>query len=385
MRNNHLFMAGASLIFGFALACLGAANPTHNRKLDTKTVEELKHFDSEELVPPGRRPVEKARRAETVYTNPTVVSLEWSCKLSATEITVGEPLTAEVTVKNPAERLPFRFSPPARGFLVGRLQVWIRQQGEKDFRLIDGLTRYPSKSPSAGLPVLLGPGEVRRWTSRLDHYAGVLRGSRREDSRLPYYRFYWLGGETFAKPAKYEVMLRYINTAVGNTRGEDERYEPIGVRLFGPYPVTVNDRPATDPKWVAELRRAWDVDRPPPSDSINMASDEMVSPFTRLSAKELKQAGPIGDDVRLWLLAREWSRNRDEPDSLRRYLTSLEEAVAHLRGNHPNRQAAEILDIAAKLDRGDETEALREALTSNNPDVQLLATDWLSMNLKKKK
>lgn len=385
MHANHLLLTCASVMFGFGLVCLSALSPAHDRKHVSKSIEELAQFDSAELVPPGRRSIEQPRRAEHGYINPTVVSLEWSCKLSAIEITIGEPLAAEVTVKNPAERLPFRFSPPARGFLVGSLQVWIRAQGEKDYRLIDGLTRYPNKYPKAGLPVMLGPGEVRRWTSRLDHYAGVHRGTRWVDSRLPYHRLYWLGDETFSKAGKYEVVLRYINQADGNTQGEYERFERIGVRLFGPYPVTVKDRPATDPKWVAELRKAWDVDRPPPSDSINMASEEMVSPFTQLSAKELKQAGPIGDDVRLWLLAREWSSNRDEPDSLRRYLTSLEEAVAHLRGNHPNRQAAEILAIAAKFDRGDESEALRDALTSNNPDVQLLATEWLSMNLKKKK
>ncbi len=345
-----------------------------------KSHAELSEFDKKELIPRGRQERLLMQRAETLFTSPTVVSLEWSCKLATSEIVVGEPLVADITVKNPAEKLPFRFSAPYRGIIVGNVQVWIRAAGDEKYRLIDGLTRYPNKYPQAGVVVELGPGETRRWTSRLDHFAGRSHAGSRPIGRLSLSSFYWLGCETFDKPGKYEIILRYINQAIGPTKSERERYEPVGVRLFGPFMVTVKDRPATDPKWVPDLRAAWNMDRPPASDSIRTASEETVSPFTRLDAADLMKAGLIGYDVRLWLLGRNFGDERDAA-ALRLYLEDLQSSVIHLRGNHPNRQTAEFLAIAALLDYGDETEGLKRAFASSNPDIQALVDLWAKKKL----
>ena len=382
MHANFKYRVLVACIAGVALAVLSRAGTSREQEPTPKTLDELSKFAAAELFGPGHAPIEEMRTIHREYTNPTPAALEWSCKLSAKDVVIGEPLTVEMTVKNPSDTVSFQFSPPARGIRVASMQVWVRQVGEKTFHTNDELWHSSRKLPSMGVPVHLGPGETRRWVSRVDHFAGEHTGGR-EPGRLAIGWVYWLGADTFKQPGKYEVVLRYVNLARGKRKAETDRFEPVGARVFGPYPVTVTARPDTDPRWVADLRKVWDWERPTGGDAIIQNPDEEVVPFAKLSSAQLKATGPIGDDVRLWLLAREWERGRHVKDSLQPYLEELDKIGTRLPAGHPNRMAVEFLSVAARLDRGDETEALREATTSTNPDVQLLLADWVKKRAKK--
>ncbi len=376
------------LIASVALACLPALGVVQLQPSIGRTFEELSAYDPAEVA--GHRVLRTAQ--DRLYKDPAQAkaALTWSCELSAKSLEIGEHLTAVVTVRNPSDVAAFRLSPPARGFLVGNLQVWVRDIGETKYRPIDGWNSYPGKTPQRGVPVRIGPGETRRWTSRLDHFAGILTASG-APGELPIGRVYWLGGTVLDKPGKFEVVLRYVNTEpdlpwqmgpfdLHQSVGVADRLEPSGARVFGPFALTVTRPP--DVEWIQTALKLWNAERPTGSDAIVGLPKSSVSPFDDLTVGNLRAAGSIGDDVRLWLLARDWKRIRQSNDEYVRYLGAVETVVERLPAGHPNRAAGEFLCAAARLDRRDASWALSEGLTSTNPDVQLLVGRWLAERLR---
>ena len=226
----------------------------------------------------------------------------------------------------------------------------------------------------------LGPGESKRWRVRLDHrafYAGVPE-ERQND---------WSGLYTFKKPGKYEVLVRYLNL---NRKLEEQtafdRLDPPEMRLFGPFDVEVTARPAKEPDWVATVTKDWKDTHSTPYDMVRGARDEEIKELASLTIKEMRAVGPLGDDVWLWMLARELRKlQREKSDGLKRYLVDLDQAVEKLPANHPNRAAAEFLGVVARLQSGEEASVVRQALTSSNPDVQLVVADWLEKSEKARK
>ena len=359
-------------LFLFTLMVFAASAWADEPKPLHKSLAELEKYDPAEADEPGVKRLKEIRQARVSYKNPA--QPDWSCKLSATEIALCDPLYAEFAVTNPSDRVAVHLPTPARGFLSSTVQVWVKAEGEKLFTSALGQRRAPTGS----VPVRIDCGDTQRFTTRLDNYAYARLGQRKT-GELQVDDAYWLGDITFRTPGKYEVVVRYLNLDSMQLTGEADQPDPDSVRLFGPFKLTVKDRPKNDPEWVADVREMWEMVRPKCHCVITHIRSDGLEPLHKLSLKEMRSVGPAGDDVFLWLQTHELHKLRYyKAEPLKPFVADLGEAVGKLPANHPNRAAAEFLEWAARLDRGEEAALLKRAKTSTNPDVKRLAAEWLT-------
>jgi hypothetical protein len=363
--NFHCVLATALLCAQPQVGVRGEPNPS-----DGRSPAQLEKFDAEIEI--GVAELRAPRRA---YGTPA--SLKWACKLSAKEVAIGDPLSVEVRVDNSTDDVSFRVPSPVRGFLAANLQVWVRADGDKLYRSSDGLKATNRKTPRVAPPVWVAPGETRRWTSRVDQYVGAMVGD--DGAGKPkVFDVNWMGEALFPKAGKYEVIVRYVNPTDLPAGDDTDRSEPRGVHLFGPYPVTVTSRPKKEPSWATEVRQTWQIARPNGSDHIIRIPAEDTETIDRLTHKELRAVGPLGDDVILWRFTRDLGGiSINNSTAARKLIDGIEQYAAGLAGHHPNRAAAEFLVVVARLQSGDEAAAVRQALTSSNPDIQLLVAEWM--------
>jgi hypothetical protein len=156
------------------------------------------------------------------------------------------------------------------------------------------------------------------------------------------------------------------------------------VRLFGPFPVTVVERPGGRPDWAGDTIKMW-TDLSADHGDLVVAPDKAVTDrLDGLTDVQLRAAGELGADVRLWRLARRWAGTKRSDKEADEYFGKLREIAVGLPADDPRRAAVELFQVAAQIVRGRDAEALTAGLGSSNPDVAVFVGLWLEHRLRKR-